>query len=68
MNLEKINCTISDEKSQYYVVNFKIIDFIYDSNNRFFEITKIIKILKWFSCWDVFEICAFIEVYVYYKI
>ena len=37
---------ISDEKFQFCVVDFKIIDFIYDSNDRFFETTKMIKILK----------------------
>ena len=46
MNLKKTDCTISNEKSQFCVADFKIIDFICDSNNRFFETTKIIKILK----------------------
>ena len=43
-------------------------NFICDLNDRFFETAKIIKILKWFSCRDVFEVRAFIEVCVYYKI
>ena len=46
VNLKKTNCTISDEKFQFYVTDFKIVDFIYDSNDRFLETTKIIKILK----------------------
>ena len=42
--------------------------FIYDLNDKFFETTKIIKILKWFSYRDVFEVRAFIEVCLYYRI
>ena len=68
MNLKKINCTILNEKFQFCVADLKIVSFIYDSNDKFLETTKIIKILKWFSCRDVSEIRAFIEVYVYYKI
>ena len=68
MNLKKTDCTISNEKFQFYVVDFKIVDFICDSNDRFFETIKMIKILKWFSCRDISEIRAFIEVCVYYKI
>ena len=68
MNLKKTDCTISDEKFQFCVVDFKFVDFIYDSNDRFSKTTKMIKILKWSSCWNVSEIRAFIEIYVYYKI
>ena len=46
MNLKKIDYTISNEKSQFYILNFKIVDFICDSNNQSFETRKIIKILK----------------------
>ena len=68
MNLKKINYTISNEKFQFCVVDFKIVDFIYDLNDKFFETTKMIKILKWFFYRNVFEVRAFIEVCVYYKI
>ena len=68
MNLEKTNCTISDEKSQFYIFELKIVDFVYDSNDRFSEIAKIIKIFKWSSCCDVSEIRAFINVCAYYRI
>ena len=68
MNLKKTNWTISDEKFQFCVIDLKIINFVCDSNDRFFETAKIIKILKWFSCRDVFEVRAFIEVCVYYQI
>ena len=46
MNLKKTDCTISNEKFQFCVVDFKIVNFIYNSNDRFFEMTKMIKILK----------------------
>ena len=68
MNLKKTDCTISNEKFQFYVADFKIVDFVCDSNDRFFKMTKMIKILKWFSCQNIFEVRAFIEVCVYYRI
>ena len=68
MNLKKTDCTISNEKFQFYVADFKIVDFVCDLNDRFFKTTKVIKILKWFSCRNVFEVRAFIKVCVYYKI
>ena len=68
VNLEKTNCTISNEKSQFYISELKIVDFVCDSNDRFFEIAKIIKIFKWSSCRDVSKIRTFIDVYVYYRI
>ena len=68
MNLKKADCTISNEKSQFCVADFKIIDFICDSNDKSSETAKMIKILKWPSCRDVSEVRAFIEVCVYYRI
>ena len=46
MNLKKIDCTISNEKFQFCVVDFKIVNFICDLNDRFFKTIKMIKILK----------------------
>ena len=46
MNLKKTNYIISDEKFQFCVADLKIVDFICDLNDRFFETIKIIKILK----------------------
>ena len=68
MNLKKTNYTISDEKFQFYVADLKIVDFVYNLNDKFLKTTKMIKILKRFSCQNVSEVCAFIEVCVYYKI
>ena len=68
MNLKKTDYTITDEKFQFCVADFKIVDFICDLNDRFSETTKMIKILKWFSCRNVSEVRVFIEVCVYYRI
>ena len=68
IDLKKKNCTILNEKFQFYVVDFKIVNFIYDLNDKFFKTTKMIKILKWSSCQNVFEVRAFIKVCMYYKI
>ena len=68
VNIKKTDCTISNEKSQFYIFELKIVDFVCDSNDRFSEIAKIIKILEWFSGRDVSKVRAFINVYVYYRI
>ena len=46
MNLKKTNCIILNKKFQFHVVDFKIIDFVCDSNDKSFKTTKMIKILK----------------------
>ena len=68
ISLKKTNYTILNEKFQFCIIDFKVVDFICNLNDNFFETTKIIKILKWSSCRNIFEIRAFIEVCVYYKI
>ena len=68
VNLKKANCTISNEKSQFCMSELKIVDFICDSNDRFSETAKIIKILEWSSCRDVSKVRTFINVCVYYRI
>ena len=68
VNLKKANCTILNKKSQFYMFELKIVDFIYDSNDKSFETAKIIKILEWFSCCDVSKVRTFINICVYYRI
>ena len=46
VNLKKIDYTILNEKFRFYVVNLKIINFVCDLNDKFFETAKMIKILK----------------------
>ena len=67
VNLEKTNCTISNKKFQFYIFELKIVNFVYDSNNKFSKITKIIKIPEWFSCCDISKVRVFINVCVYYR-
>ena len=45
-NLKITDCTISNEKSQFYMFELKIVDFVYDSDNRSSKTAKVIKILK----------------------
>ena len=44
--LEKNDRTISNENFYFYMFKLKIVDFVYDSNDRSSEIAKIIKILE----------------------
>ena len=46
MNLKKTNCTILNEKFQFYVVDLKIVSFICDSNDREIDSIKRIYVLK----------------------
>ena len=68
VNLEKISCTISDEKFQFCMSELKIVDFIYDSNDKSSETAKIIKILEWTFYCNVPKVRVFINVCVYYRI
>ena len=68
MNLEKTSCTILNKKSQFCISELKIVDFVYDSNDKSSEIAKIIKIFEWSSCCDVSEVRTFINVCMYYRI
>ena len=68
VNLEKTNCTISNKKFQFYMSELKIIDFVYDSNNKSSKIVKIIKIFKWSPYFAISKVRAFTNVCVYYRI
>jgi hypothetical protein len=46
----------------------RVIKFICDALKRHSDISKIIKIVKWFSPNDIAEIRVFIKVTIYYKI
>ena len=68
VDLELANVTISKEKSQWCMNDLKIVEFVCDSNDRSSNNVKIIKIVKWSFCVDVFETRTFIDVCVYYRI
>ena len=46
VNLKKTSCTISNKKFQFCMSELKTVDFVCDSNDRFSETAKIIKILE----------------------
>ena len=68
INLKKTEYTILDEKSQFYMSELNIIDFVYDLSDRSSETAKIIKILEWSFYCNISKIRAFINVCVYYRI
>ena len=68
INLKKIDCTISDKKFQFCMSELKIVDFVFDSNDRFSETAKIIKIFESFSCRNVSKVQTFINICAYYRI
>jgi len=53
-------------KSQFYSEKIKIVGFIYGSEERNPEVSKVIKILNWERCDSVAEVRAFINICVYY--
>jgi hypothetical protein len=67
-NIEKTNCTIFEEKSQFCCEKLRVIDFICDVERRHSNTTKIIKILNWFFCQNVAEVREFIEICVFYRV
>ena len=68
INLELVECIISEKKSQFCMFDIKIINFVCDSNDRSSNNFKIIKIVEWSLCKNVNEARAFIEICVYYRI
>jgi hypothetical protein len=49
-NIEKINCIIFEKKSQFCCEELRIVEFVYDVEERHLNTTKMIKILNWFFC------------------
>ena len=68
VNLKKTDCMILNEKSQFYIFELKIVDFVCDSNDKFSKTAKIKKILEWPSCCDVSKVRTFINICMYYRI
>ena len=68
LNFELIDCIISDEKSQFCMLNIKIMRFVCNFHDCRSEDFKIIKILKWCFCHNVTSVWVFIEVCMYYRV
>jgi hypothetical protein len=75
MNVDKIlvevklvDIILVDKKTQWYKQEIKIVRFICDSNERYLDSVKVIKILKWPNCRNITELRGFLEIYRYYRI
>ena len=68
MNLKKTNYRLLDKKTQFCISKLKVVDIVCDSNDISSETVKVIKIFKWFFCFNVSKVRAFIDVCVYYRI
>jgi hypothetical protein len=67
-NIEKTDCTIFEEKSQFCCEKLRVVEFVCDVEERHSDTTKIIKILNWFSCQDAVDVREFIEICVFYRV
>ncbi len=67
-NIERSDCIIFEEKSQFCCEELRVIDFVCDVEKRHSDTAKIIKILNWFSCQDAVDVCEFIEICVFYRV
>jgi hypothetical protein len=67
-NIERIDCIIFEEKSQFCCEKLRVIEFVCDVKERHSDTAKIIKILNWFSCQNVVDAREFIEICVFYRI
>jgi hypothetical protein len=67
-DLEKIGYTILGAKSQFCMPGLRVIRFVCDALKRYFNIFKVIKIMKWPFPNNIVEVRAFIRVVVYYRV
>jgi hypothetical protein len=68
INIEKIDCIIFEEKSQFCCERLRVVDFVCDVEKRHLNTTKIIKILNWSFCQDAVDARDFIEICVFYRV
>jgi hypothetical protein len=67
-NIEKVDCIIFEEKSQFCCEELRVIEFVCDVERRHSDTTKVIKILNCSSCQDVVDVRKFIEICVFYRV
>ena len=68
IDLKRIKCIIFDEKSQFCMKRLKIVKYMCDVNERYFDYAKIDKIMNWKKCQNAIKIWIFIDICVYYRI
>jgi hypothetical protein len=67
-DLERVKYIISRAKSQFCMPRLRVIGFVCDILKRYLNISKIIKIVKWFSSNNIIEARTFVKIAVYYKV
>jgi hypothetical protein len=68
IDIERTNCIIFEEKSQFCCEQLKVVEFVCDVEDRHSNTTKVIKILNWSSCQNVVDVREFIEICVFYRV
>jgi hypothetical protein len=67
-DLERAGCTILGAKSQFCMPGFRVVGFVCDALERYFNTFKVIKIVEWPLPNDIAEAKAFIRVAIYYRV
>ncbi len=67
-DIERVDCTIFEKKSQFCCEELRVIEFVCDVERRHSDTTKVIKILNWSSCQDAVDAREFIEICVFYRV
>jgi hypothetical protein len=67
-NIERVDCTIFEKKSQFCCEELRVVEFVCDVERRHSDTAKMIKILNWFSCQNVADVREFIEICVFYRV
>jgi len=68
INVECVDECVLKEKSQYIMKQFWIIDYIYKSKKHSFDAVKTLKLVNWSLCNSIEDVCAFIDLCVYYQL
>ncbi len=67
-NIERVDCIIFEEKSQFCCEELWMIEFVCDVERRHSDTTKVIKILNWSSCQDAVDVREFIKICIFYRV
>jgi hypothetical protein len=67
-DLKRAKAIMSVKKLKFYMTEFKIVKYAYDTNNKYSDFLKILKILNWKKYNDITKVKAFIKICEYYRI
>ena len=65
-NIERVEVTIFEEKSQFYILAIRIVRYIYNRNSRYPNKAKIKKIINQLSYKNLTKVKGFVSIYIYY--